>query len=908
MQYCCNIVLGELFKYKINKQKGLRKLKGIKKIISIILAATVGAGITVMPIYADEVSQMTVSAPRYCRIEAESAVDGYDATREFEAPVNGQFKDIVTWGAEDNYGTVEGTYKCEVDIEGGSGESVKLLAAVYDESGKLARVAVDEKAAASASDTLSVTAEVGATDTYKSFIWGNDGVKPLETEAAAPTIRYFYCDDPGTVTLAWYNEGGSYSLYKNGTQVDISGLTPVSAESYKNMGKYPAYIYTDTAAADGDTYVVKNGTVSSEALVASFSDGASVTLGKYVSGRNMSYMRNDNAVWWHNSVSDHKIIEGVECDVRAYKSFYANNKNNQKWTNFYFKVDQDYISGSGNTVDVTINYFDYGTEPLWLYYYPDSDTSNTTRVSVATTENTNTWKTVTHRLTGVTFAADTGLDDDCQLMITSATGSAISGISVEPYYDTSVQTLRAANTYSDGIELRWTTASSAGITGYTVKRNGTTIATNYQKRVYYDRNLNEDTQYSYTVTPETAGGLGTESSVLTTRTQVAPAEPLSMTLPLASGYESNTASTSNSETATSQQYSDGSGLTFGFYTNDRWNEGMTLARQKAGKWCRTTLARNTSSNGSGWYEIYDWGSNIKPNLKSTFMSFKVDNSKISADTRNVTIEFDYFDNTDSALSGQYVELTYLATDSQKKTVRVAYTRTGEWKTARFDITDAQFDHRSSGALQGGYTYDFRIGSGGNRGGFASSWIKVYPTALEELNAGLNGPMPEHETYGEVNADGTALTGDVVLSIWDGSYDRDIGFSGKDGRAAVNGKHYIYNREYAKYNESGQGWKRWKNAFCVNVPDDFLYGTDYEKVEIEVECYLTAGSIQFNFGGNDNITNNVPYNEWTTTKVVIDPSSGRSFSNGVDGVDFKIFSTGCEGYIHKITVRKDIIED
>jgi len=384
-------------------------------------------------------------------------------------------------------------------------------------------------------------------------------------------------------------------------------------------------------------------------------------------------------------------------------------------------------------------------------------------------------------------------------------------------------------------------------------------------------------------------------------------EPLSMTLPLASGYESNTTSTSNSETATSQQYSDGSGLTFGFYTNDRWNEGMTLARQKGGKWCRTTIARNTDS-GLGWYEIYNWDSSIKPNLRSTFMSFKVDNSKISADTRNVTIEFDYFDNSDSAMSGQYVELTYLATDSQKKTVRVAYTQTGEWKTARFDLTDAQFDHRSSGALQGGYTYDFRIGSGGNRGGFASSWIKVYPTALEELNAGLNGPMPEHETYGEVNADGTALTGDVVLSIWDGSYDRDIGFSGKDGRAAVNGKHYIYNREYAKYNESGQGWKRWKNAFCVNVPDDFLYGTDYEKVEIEVECYLTAGSIQFNFGGNDNITNNVPYNEWTTTKVVIDPSSGRSFSNGVDGVDFKIFSTGCEGYIHKITVRKDIIED
>lgn len=234
-------------------------------------------------------------------------------------------------------------------------------------------------------------------------------------------------------------------------------------------------------------------------------------------------------------------------------------------------------------------------------------------------------------------------------------------------------------------------------------------------------------------------------------------EPLSMTLPLASGYESNTASTSNSETATSQQYSDGSGLTFGFYTNDRWNEGMTLARQKGGKWCRTTIARNTGS-GLGWYEIYNWDSSIKPNLRSTFMSFKVDNSKISADTRNVTIEFDYFDNNDSAMSGQYVELTYLATDSQKKTVRVAYTQTGEWKTARFDLTDAQFDHRTGG-LQGGYTYDFRIGSGGNRGGFASSWIKVYPTESGgTINLGHHEPGGWHP-HVSINGDLSLTTGD-----------------------------------------------------------------------------------------------------------------------------------------------------
>ena len=286
------------------------------------------------------------------------------------------------------------------------------------------------------------------------------------------------------------------------------------------------------------------------------------------------------------------------------------------------------------------------------------------------------------------------------------------------------------------------------------------------------------------------------------------------------------------------------------------------------------------------------------------MSYTVDNNRIGTDQRNVVIEFDYYDDDSSELSGKNIEIQYLAYndggESVKKTAYgPAFTGSKTWKKATVTLTDAQFD-KGSAIASDGHNYDFRIGIGYNRGGFASTYISVYvPGSI---------PMPEHETYGEVNAEGTALTGDITLSIWDGSYDRDIGFSGTDGRAAVNGKHYIYNREFAGYTEPNQGWKRWKNAFFVNVPDDFLYGTDYEKVEIEVECYLTAGSIQFNFGGNDNITNNVPYNEWTTTKVVIDPSSGRSFSNGVDGVDFKIFSTGCEGYIHKITVRKDIIED
>jgi len=870
-----------------------------KKIMSVLITASIAASLVAAPVHADAENQMKVSAPKYYRVVATKDADGYDAFEEVETDAEGNFTNVVSWENDSRVvGTVTGTFKAEVDVTDGSGKSAALYGAVYDEENKLVSVAGDKKATADASDKLSITANVDENQKFKSFVW-DGAITPVSIQDKAPTISYFYCDDPGTVTIAWYDEGGNYSLYKNGVQVDISGITATGAGSYSNMSKYPAFIYNDASAVTGDKYVVKNNDVASDELVADFADGAYITMGKYVTGRNMSYMRNDNAQWWHETVSEHKNIEGRECDVSAYKTYEAGGATKQKWTSFFFKLDQDFISGSGNTVDVTIDYFDAGEGSLRIKHIPDSNTSAESEVfTVANIENTKTWKTATYRLTNASFLADTHLDGESQIRIMTATGSAIARVSVTPYINTNVATLRAANTYTDGIELRWTMESASAVTGYTIKRDGETIATNYQKRTYYDRNLAADTEYTYTVTAETAKGLGTESAALTAKTQ--KTQFVSIDLPLVDGYEKNTSATSNFEASTATQYDGGNGITFGLYTNDRWNEGMTLARQRDGKWGRTTICRNTGS-GTGWYEVYTYASGAKRG--SSFLSFQVDNSIISADTRDLTVEFDYFDYGDSELNGQRVELTYLAYNNggtpAKKTVGVVgYGRDGKWKTAKVVLNDAQFDH-SAGVIQGGYNYDFRLGSSVNRGGLTVSAVRVY----------ANGAiaMPEHEISAEVNADGTALEGTLPMDIW-GSYDRDIGFSGTDGMETVDGKHYLYNREYV-----GGGWRQWMNSFCYKIPDDFLYGTDYTDVKIAVEYYIPSDdagmyiNVKKLDGEEDlKIWAANPKHQWATQ--VFEFKSGEvPFSNGYDGADFRFLFNG-RGYIHKVTIYKDIIED
>ena len=882
-----------------------------KKIISITLTAAMVTGLAVIPAHAEAEAGIAVSAPRYYLVTKDAETDGYDAFEEMDAPVDGVFKDIVTWGKDDNYGPITGKFRSEVDFADGSGKDATMYGAVYDANGKIVSVDLDSKATADGSGSLSVTSDVGSGETYKTLVW-NDNLEPLELDAKAPVICYFYCDDPNTVTIAWYNDGGSYTLYKNGAQVDISGLAP-SGGNYSVMGKRNVYIYTDTSAATGDKYVVKNGDVPSEELTADFADGAYITMGRYVSGRNMAYLRNDNAAWYHDSVSRHMNINGTECDAAVYKTFEANSKTYQKWTSFYFKLDQDYISGSGNTVDITVDYFDYGTEPLRLYYYPDPSSSNMSAVEIAQLEDTKTWKTVTYRLSSAAFAADTGVDGDYQFRFMTSTGSAISNVSVAPCIDTTITNVRAANTYTDGVELRWTTASAAGITGYTIKRNGTTIAQNYQKRVYYDRNLTADTAYTYTVTAETAQGPGAESSEFTTRTQ--PNTCMTMTLPFNSGYEDATAS-SSSEAGTDSEGVDytENGLTFRFCNNNRWRRSTTVARKRGGKYCRATVMRNTqgSMTRPALADFYDWNT-PSSNRQSSQMLFKVDNSIISTSQRDITIEFDYFGDTNSDQSS--IELKYLKYNNggtpSVSTKWVSMTKDNAWHTAKVDITDAQFDKSAADSNNlndgAGRYYDFQIGMGGNRGGFAMTNVKVYiPGCI---------PMPDHEVSAEVNSAGTAFEGALLSSIWNGSYDRNIGFSGTDGMPAADGKQYAYNREFTEY--GNETWKQWANNFCFKIPDDVLYGSDYTRVEIDVEYYAPTSETTMKLLAKNSSNNEISVENvsaatgvWTTKTFVITSTDGKNivFNNGSDGsVDIRI-TFDKQAYIHKVAIRKDMLED
>ena len=126
------------------------------------------------------------------------------------------------------------------------------------------------------------------------------------------------------------------------------------------------------------------------------------------------------------------------------------------------------------------------------------------------------------------------------------------------------------------------------------------------------------------------------------------------------------------------------------------------------------------------------------------MLFKVDNAKIPTTERNVTIEFDYYDDSNSNIYGQVnIELKYIKYNNGGTptigTKTVSLTGTDTWKTAKIELTDALFNKTGDSSwadlsnLHGGI-YDFQIGMGGNRGGFASTNVKVYVPGCV--------PMPE----------------------------------------------------------------------------------------------------------------------------------------------------------------------
>jgi len=387
--------------------------------------------------------------------------------------------------------------------------------------------------------------------------------------------------------------------------------------------------------------------------------------------------------------------------------------------------------------------------------------------------------------------------------------------------------------------------------------------------------------------------------------------------------------TDSSSTAKESMYTSPSGLSFRVDREDRWKTFMTISTTRGGKDCLATVCQRRGGSGDNWVEYFSWFSS----RVGTLMGFQVDNTKLSADTRNVTIEFEYYDDPEFFSNSNYsdyrsIECKYLAYNNggtpTKSTASFATGGSGTWKTAKIELTDAQFNH-ADGVIDGAFSFDFALGMGGNRGGLAVTSVKVYQTPTN---------YSEGEVSFEVNSAGTGYTGDLTFRRWidwsqSGCYDRMIAYSGeaKTGSdwstsvlAPIDGKYFTYNVEYTEFGADTNGWKRWRNRWHFDVPDNFLQFKDYNRVEVEVEYY--APSISGSTGGTVSLfvnSDNTEYTktvsctgQWETLTYTIDKNDGKNatFNNGYYSEwddkgysDICIMPKDCQLYIHKVTVRK-----
>ncbi len=859
----------------------MKKMK--KKLMSLILAAAVCQGMAVIPAGAEEAA-MSVSAPKYYKIASDNEF------YEVAAPTDGKFTEITASnGHVPVHGAVSGTFKSTISVSGAAEKDIALVGAVYDENKTLVGIDMDKKNKSDQSAELTVINEVADGQSFKSFIWEQDLLKPIETEAEAPELAAFYCDDPQTVTVSWYDKGGDYTLYKNGEAVDTSDITKLAefynAWSPQNISDMPMYLYTDTSASEGDTYVVKNGGTVSDIMTAHFEDGAYIQMDKYVIGRNMSYLRNNDNIWTNDTISKHVNLYGRECDKEVVRT--AGDRT--RGTIFYFKLDGDYISGTGNAVDVTVDYLDMGTGNLKVQYYKTGKTGvSLAEQVVAAKTDSKEWKTATVRLYDAEFLQTSKLTGGCQLRLM---GAAISKVSLAPYISSVIESVYSYKTYSDGLIVKWNPPiNSNGVTGYTLKRDGVVVAEHLSNKVYKDTDVLPDTEYAYSVIAEYGDALGVESETAVLKTD----KVLSITLP-----------TDSEEESFYEEYDGGNGISFHYNNSNVADDSMNVVDTRGGKQARVTGVEDRAAG-----KLYNYFADGEPyadkgKIRYTSIRYKVDNSVISADDRDVTVEFDYFD--DENVKGKALYIQYLAYNNGEAST--APTKTilnlagdNEWKTVKVNLTNAQFDHNAK-VFAG---YDFRMGISGD-GGFATTNVKVYR------------PMPDMVGYAKVNADGTELETKYMTlknteTPGETGYDKNILFSGKDygedaAKEPVDGKHFIYNTRYNGVNHGGvPSWREWKNAFYFDVDSSLLSGTDYDNVSLEIEYYAPKGNIAvlYKNAENKDTSKSVPVtaNQWT--KVVFDMSD-VPFSNGMGGGDFRI-NFDCQGYINNITIYKNLGED
>lgn len=268
-------------------------------------------------------------------------------------------------------------------------------------------------------------------------------------------------------------------------------------------------------------------------------------------------------------------------------------------------------------------------------------------------------------------------------------------------------------------------------------------------------------------------------------------------------------------------------------------------------------------------------------------------------------------------TGGYIEVTYYDSGSDKLVLNypnikhekpsVDFENTGSFKTVQFPLDAATFDNSITGAA--GKKFDFKL--------YTKNGCSLAISSVKYV-AGDSDYVPEVKTeiFSEMNEDGTDFEGDLALNssfkytAGDSGYDSCALFSGAAGRDPIDGKHYMFNKEVTVYNGGDPSWRRWKNAFYIEVPKTFLDGTNYGSVEITVELYTQSGSISLEYeDGTDThktITNSgITKGTWTTTTFVMDGSKNMQFNKGGFGKSsFRFNANNEELKIHKVTIKKN----
>lgn len=324
--------------------------------------------------------------------------------------------------------------------------------------------------------------------------------------------------------------------------------------------------------------------------------------------------------------------------------------------------------------------------------------------------------------------------------------------------------------------------------------------------------------------------------------------------------------------------------------------------------------------GDGFTETYDMSFYPEDAMSAYNMLYLTkDGVSCMQSPTGGAFEFNIKDDCATKVGG-YVEATYYDdgsedalvlnyTNSKNLKKYIPFTNTQQFKTVQIPLEAADFSNAISGAA--GKKFDFTLFTQlGSPLTLAS--VKYVPGGVDNVPEGPEGldtPETENEIYAQVNSKGTAFKGSLVPSIWGaGKYDGDIGFSGIDDMPPQD-KPYAYNREHP--NGASSGWRRWMNSFYFKVPDDFLYGTDYNKVEIEVEYYAPSKTdiqiVAKNSSGGD-VTigpKAATIGTWTTAVFTITSTDGKnvSFNNTLSGCDFRFNFKDTQGYLHKVTIRK-----